>query len=106
MMAVLQVQPRAEHRDSPKVRLYMRILGFVAAEVLLGFGIKNVLTSHRIILPQSDLVRSIHSIFGRVVVTMPGFLGHQTYDFSLAAFFRHNSINLNRSEQTCKQDKY
>lgn len=48
-------------------------LYFVAAKVLLGFNVENVLAKHWVVLAQRKLLRSVLSVLNRVVVAVSAF---------------------------------
>lgn len=55
-----------------------------------------MLAKNWIVLLKSKLFDSVHSIFGRVVVAMSGFLAHQSNDFAFVSFLCHIESYSNR----------
>ena len=62
---------------------------FVSSETLFGLYVEDMLSQYWVVLAQFQLVRSVHRVLLGVVVAAATTFGHETYDFSLVAFFSH-----------------
>jgi len=62
---------------------------FVATKVLLGFRKDDALAELRAVLLERELIRSIHSIFGRVINTLTSFFTDESNNLTLVSCFCH-----------------
>jgi len=67
---------------------------FVATEALFCFGLDGDNAFYWAELLKLHFVRSVHGIFGRVIVALPAGLADHTNNFSLIAFFSHNLLRI------------
>ena len=71
--------------------LALFLLDFVSAEVFLRLGKDDMFSENRVIFTERELVRSVHRIFLRVILTKPRFFRDETDEFALCiTLFTHD----------------
>ena len=54
---------------------------------------------HRVVLLESKFFNCVHGIFGRVIMSVSGFLTHESNDFAFVSFLCHIESYSNRYGQ-------
>ena len=76
----------------PKPEPLLPGLDFVAAEIFLGFRKNDVFAELRAVLLETQFIRGIHGIFGRVIETLAALFAYHADNLAFVAFFSHKSL--------------